>query len=164
MKEHGTCEQQLQPDVGCVATHDNLGGILQCVNHMSADKATSSPPRDDREGVTALGGIVTDGDSSPPVGTNCHDSPAKTEYRLHEFGVMYRSHAFSYWPGFSLNPALWDLRRLEHSYRRKYNRPFRFNEGNIRQVRHVMTQAYVFVRSSSKHLVRGQLISLSNSP
>ncbi|CAM9597734.1 unnamed protein product, partial [Sphacelaria rigidula] len=73
----------------------------------------------------------------PPVGTNCHDSPAKTEYRLHEFGVMYRSHAFSYWPGFSLNPALWDLRRLEHSYRRKYNRPFRFNEGNIRQVRHL---------------------------
>ncbi|CAM9726567.1 unnamed protein product [Phaeothamnion confervicola] len=31
---------------------------------------------------------------------------------LHEFGVMYASHAFSYWPGFSLNPALWDLRRL----------------------------------------------------
>lgn len=124
---------------------------------MSVDgKAGLGPRRDDCEGVTASSGIATDGDSSPPVGISRHNSPAGTEYRLHEFGVMYTSHAFSYWPGFSLNPALWDLRRLEHGYRRKYNRPFRFDPGNIRQVRYViMIQTYVIDWFSSKYLVQG---------
>ena len=30
-------------------------------------------------------------------------------YRLHEFGTVHPDHQFTYWPGFTLNPALWDL-------------------------------------------------------
>ena len=30
----------------------------------------------------------------------------------HEFGSLHPDHQFSYWPGFSLNPGLWDLERL----------------------------------------------------
>ena len=30
-------------------------------------------------------------------------------YSLHEFGTSDVSHAFTYWPGFTLNPAVWDL-------------------------------------------------------
>lgn len=47
---------------------------------------------------------------------------------------MYPSHKFSYWPGFSLNPALWDLKRLDDSYRRKYHRHFAFDPADIRRV------------------------------
>lgn len=43
------------------------------------------------------------------------------EYRLHEFGLMNPSHHFSYWPGFSFNPALWDLKRLHDAYRASTN-------------------------------------------
>lgn len=56
----------------------------------------------------------------------------RVEYRLHEFGVMYPSHDFTFWPGFSLNPALWDLRRLNGSYRRKHGRPLDFNPTIVR--------------------------------
>lgn len=35
-------------------------------------------------------------------------SPA-VAYNLHEFGSMDAAHDFAYWPGPSLNPALWDL-------------------------------------------------------
>jgi hypothetical protein len=36
------------------------------------------------------------------------------EYRLHEFGYMGQpGGAFGYWPGFSLNPGLWDLAALD---------------------------------------------------
>ncbi len=34
-------------------------------------------------------------------------------YVEHEFGVVGEAFGFSYWPGFSLNPAIWDLRRIE---------------------------------------------------
>ena len=37
-------------------------------------------------------------------------------YYIHEFGVMplysSRNHKFSYWPGISLNPGLWDLEKI----------------------------------------------------
>jgi hypothetical protein len=37
----------------------------------------------------------------------------KVEYRAHEFGlVLLPPHGFSYWPGFSLNPGVWDLERM----------------------------------------------------
>lgn len=67
-------------------------------------------------------------------GANGHgrSDAAGVEYRLHEFGLMYPSHDFAYWPGFSLNPALWDLTKLEHKYRLKYDRPLHFNPQNIR--------------------------------
>ena len=35
-------------------------------------------------------------------------------YRLHEFGAL--AHDFSYWPGFTLNPAVWDLDALSESW------------------------------------------------
>jgi len=35
------------------------------------------------------------------------------EYVEHEFGVVYEDQVFSYWPGFSLNPGLWDLERMK---------------------------------------------------
>jgi len=28
---------------------------------------------------------------------------------LHEFGVLKPTHDIAYWPGFSLNPAIWDF-------------------------------------------------------
>ncbi|KAJ0411173.1 hypothetical protein ATCC90586_008889 [Pythium insidiosum] len=33
----------------------------------------------------------------------------------HEFGLSDPLHKFAYWPGFSLNPAVWDLARLERA-------------------------------------------------
>ncbi|CAM9506285.1 unnamed protein product [Ectocarpus sp. 12 AP-2014] len=60
------------------------------------------------------------------------DESAGVEYRLHEFGLLSPLSTFAYWPGFSLNPALWDLARLDGSYRRKYGREMEFNESDIR--------------------------------
>lgn len=37
---------------------------------------------------------------------------APTRYRLHEFGTTRAEHAFSFWPGFTFNPAMWDLDAL----------------------------------------------------
>lgn len=61
-------------------------------------------------------------------------SGGRVEYRLHEFGLMYPSHAFTHWPGFSLNPALWDLTRLTDTYQRHFGRPFRFDTTDTRSV------------------------------
>lgn len=58
----------------------------------------------------------------------------QVDYRLHEFGVLYDSHDFTYWPGFSLNPALWDLKRLRDSYRRRYKKDLGFDPADIRFV------------------------------
>ncbi|CAN0141177.1 unnamed protein product, partial [Scytosiphon promiscuus] len=60
------------------------------------------------------------------------DEAQGVEYRLHEFGMLGPSHSFTYWPGFSLNPALWDLARLDRSYRRKYGRKLEFDPTDIR--------------------------------
>lgn len=49
------------------------------------------------------------------------------EYHLHEFGLLDPSLDLSSWPGFSLNPALWDLTRLGDSYRMKFDRQFGFD-------------------------------------
>ncbi|KAF0695762.1 Aste57867_13452 [Aphanomyces stellatus] len=38
------------------------------------------------------------------------------DYWLHEFGIVH--HRFGYWPGFSLNPAVWDLTRLRQCHKR----------------------------------------------
>lgn len=54
------------------------------------------------------------------------------QYRLHEFGLLAPSHSLTHWPGFSLNPALWDLARLERSYRRRYGRKLEFDPTDIR--------------------------------
>lgn len=54
------------------------------------------------------------------------------EYRLHEFGLLSPLQGFAHWPGFSLNPALWDLARLDGSYRRRYGRELRFDPADIR--------------------------------
>jgi hypothetical protein len=34
-------------------------------------------------------------------------------YLLHEFGVLDGAMRFSYWPGLSLNPGLWDVELLQ---------------------------------------------------
>lgn len=60
------------------------------------------------------------------------DPDTDVEYRLHEFGLLYPLHAFTHWPGFSLNPALWDLERLGASYRRRYGRRFEFDPADSR--------------------------------
>ncbi|DAZ94619.1 TPA: hypothetical protein N0F65_010558 [Lagenidium giganteum] len=39
---------------------------------------------------------------------------AHVPYHLHEFAVQGNAHHFSYWPGFSLNPGLWDVDMLRH--------------------------------------------------
>jgi protein O-GlcNAc transferase len=31
---------------------------------------------------------------------------------VHEFAVLDPAHSFAYWPGFSLNPGVWDLAKL----------------------------------------------------
>jgi hypothetical protein len=51
----------------------------------------------------------------------------KIEYMKHEFGTA-EGHAFSYWPGFSLNPGLWDLNLLLS----KQDGKFRFNSTDMR--------------------------------
>jgi hypothetical protein len=35
------------------------------------------------------------------------------EYMVHEFGSLRDGHSFTYWPGFSLNPSIIDLMRLD---------------------------------------------------
>lgn len=60
------------------------------------------------------------------------DEAAGVEYRLHEFGLLAPSQSFAHWPGFSLNPALWDLERLDGSYRRRYGRKLEFDSTDIR--------------------------------
>ena len=37
-------------------------------------------------------------------------------YRLHDFGTVEPHHHFTYWPGFTLNPALWDLVALKRAF------------------------------------------------
>jgi len=39
------------------------------------------------------------------------DSAGRGEihYNVHEFGVTGQQHPFTYWPGFTLNPAMWNV-------------------------------------------------------
>lgn len=45
------------------------------------------------------------------------DGVRPIEYRLHEFGALGDDHAFGYWPGFTLNPALWDVTAIQAKLR-----------------------------------------------
>ncbi|CAM9523822.1 unnamed protein product [Chrysoparadoxa australica] len=56
---------------------------------------------------------------------------AGVEYRAHEFGAS-SAHAFSYWPGFSLNPALWEVDRIRKVYSSSFNRDFSFATSHSR--------------------------------
>lgn len=89
----------------------------------------------------ACGRIRTRTPSSENHGTDSGNVPVKNdrgaevtkvEYRLHEFGLLSPLQGFAYWPGFSLNPALWDLARLRDSYGRKYGRKFAFDPEDVR--------------------------------
>lgn len=75
---------------------------------------------------TAFGG------STPVSSDQGGGGTAVVEYRLHEFGLLSPLQGFSHWPGFSLNPALWDLARLGGSYRQQYSRKFEFNPADDR--------------------------------
>jgi len=35
------------------------------------------------------------------------------KYRVHEFGIIHPDHDIAYWPGFSLNPAVWNLHEIK---------------------------------------------------
>jgi len=37
-------------------------------------------------------------------------------YRLHEFGTLDPAHDFRFWPGFSLNPGVWDVAYLRATF------------------------------------------------
>ena len=54
------------------------------------------------------------------------------EYNIHEFGSVYGDHTFTYWPGFSLNPGVWDLAQLRASFERAHGLPLRFNTSERR--------------------------------
>ncbi|TMW63560.1 hypothetical protein Poli38472_002501 [Pythium oligandrum] len=41
-------------------------------------------------------------------------SDTNIQYFRHEFAVLDPGHRFSYWPGFSLNPGVWDIAKLQH--------------------------------------------------
>jgi len=45
------------------------------------------------------------------------DEGRSVDYRLHEFGTLGEDHAFGYWPGFTLNPALWDVTAMQAKLR-----------------------------------------------
>ena len=61
------------------------------------------------------------------------------EYREHEFGLVLRPpHGFSYWPGFSLNPGVWDLARLRAvgvfpAETERAGAPFNVSDGRFEQ-------------------------------
>lgn len=78
-------------------------------------------------------GHDTDSSGDTPVTSDpARAGAGGVEYRLHEFGLLSPLQGFAHWPGFSLNPALWDLERLHGSYRRKYGRKFEFDPADIR--------------------------------
>lgn len=74
------------------------------------------------------------------------DPEKDVEYRLHEFGLLSPLHAWTHWPGFSLNPALWDLARLDTSYRRTHGRQFKFDPTDIRSAQLVRSEASSYDR------------------
>ena len=49
-------------------------------------------------------------------------------YVQHEFGSLHPGHDFTYWPGFSLNPGVWDLARM----RKSLGEGLVFDEGDSR--------------------------------
>ena len=44
-------------------------------------------------------------------------TPGGVAYNLHEFGTVEPGHAFTYWPGFTLNPAVTDVDALVCGHR-----------------------------------------------
>lgn len=98
-----------------------------------------------------VGGVGCCGSTGPRISSSEDDideghPPVKgdldrteVEYRLHEFGLLSPLHAFTHWPGFSLNPALWDLERLDVSYRERYGRHFKFDSTDIRSAQLAQT-------------------------
>lgn len=53
-------------------------------------------------------------------------------YSFHEFGTVDPDHAFTYWPGFTLNPAVWDVKALACAYHAAFNSPPVFNVADRR--------------------------------
>lgn len=53
-------------------------------------------------------------------------------YSFHEFGTVEPDHAFTYWPGFTLNPAVWDVKALACAYHTVLNSPPVFNVSDRR--------------------------------
>ena len=64
------------------------------------------------------------------------------DYRLHDYGTVEPGHAFTYWPGFSLNPALWDVRRLQCAFSESFDEPPVFNSSDARFEQSFSLRAY----------------------
>jgi len=54
------------------------------------------------------------------------------KYRLHEFGTLEPAHVFTYWPGFTLNPAVWDLDSIRCTFNEALGRPPVFSASDAR--------------------------------
>ena len=67
---------------------------------------------------------------------------ANLEYRLHEFGTLEPSHVFTYWPGVTLNPAVWDLDALKCTFNEVLGRPPVFNVSDRRFEQSFSLQSY----------------------
>jgi len=65
-----------------------------------------------------------------------------THYRLHDYGTVEPGHAFTYWPGFSLNPALWDVNRLACAFEEAFHEPPVFNSTDARFEQSFSLKAY----------------------
>lgn len=113
--------------------HSQWPGINSNLTTTSSKGCSSSP----------AGGAGDCGSSGPRISSSKDatdaghppvkgDSGTVVEYRLHEFGLLSPLQGFTHWPGFSLNPALWDLARLDANYRRRYGRQFKFDPTDIR--------------------------------
>jgi hypothetical protein len=81
---------------------------------------------DSGEAATEAGASVAGGGPLPGL------LRQPVEYRLHEFGLLGADHAFGYWPGFTLNPALWDVAALNaklHAHHQRHNQRHRNGGG-----------------------------------
>ena len=65
-----------------------------------------------------------------------------TNYRLHDYGTVEPGHAFTYWPGFSLNPGLWDVRRLACAFDAAFGEGPVFNTSDARFEQSFSLRAY----------------------
>jgi len=102
----------------CHPTH--YGGYYRTITPTTTTTTTTttSPPSissgsSDGASIFATeekkGSSSSNSSSSSSGGGGGGSSSSSITYSLHEFGSMDPHHDFSYWPGLSLNPALWDL-------------------------------------------------------
>ena len=80
-----------------------------------AEGAISQVLLNDQSSRSCAEGRMSECDSSGHKGKAGWERTSRlgVPFLEHEFGVVYPNHQFSYWPGFSLNPGIWDIQRLQ---------------------------------------------------